>query len=85
MGIGCYPLQAALIAFNHEEPESIVATGFTREFQGQLTDTMGTIILLYKKNRMAVLSCIGEDNIGGINSLRIHGTEGQKFCKFFLI
>jgi len=84
MGIGCYPLQAALIAFNHEEPESIVATGFTREFQGQLTDTTGTIILLFKNNRMAVLNCLGED-MEAIHSLKIHGTEGRReeICIFF--
>ncbi|CAF1063811.1 unnamed protein product [Adineta steineri] len=75
MGIGCYPVQAALIAFNHEEPESIIATGHTRELNGELTDRMITITLLFKNNRMAVLNCIGED-IEAISSLKIHGTEG---------
>jgi predicted dehydrogenase len=78
MGIGCYPLQAALIAFNHEEPESITATGHTREFQGELTDIMASITLLFKNNRMAVLNCLGQD-LAGISSLKIHGTEGNKF------
>ncbi|CAF1216333.1 unnamed protein product [Rotaria sp. Silwood1] len=75
MGIGCYPIQAALIAFNHEEPELVTATGHTREFQGEITDTMASITLLFKNNRMAVLNCLGE-KIGAINSLTIHGTEG---------
>jgi predicted dehydrogenase len=75
MGIGCYPVQAALIAFNHEEPELVTATGHTREFQGQLTDTMASITLLFKNNRMAVLNCLGQD-IESINSLKIYGTEG---------
>ncbi len=77
MGIGCYPVQAALLAFNHEEPEKIIATGHTKEFQGLVTDTMVSITLLFKNNRMAVLNCLGE-NIGAINSLKIHGTEGKK-------
>lgn len=77
MGIGCYPIQAALIAFDHEEPESVVATGFTREYQGELTDTMATIVLLFKNNRMAVLNCLGED-MGAIHSLKVHGTEGME-------
>jgi len=75
MGIGCYPVQAALIAFNHEEPEAVVATGHTREFEGEITDTTATITLLYKNNRMAVLNCLGED-FPSIHSLKIHGTEG---------
>lgn len=82
MAIGCYPIQAALIAFNHEEPESIVATGFTKQHQGELTDTMATIILLYKNNRMAVLNCLGED-MGAIHSLNIHGTEGKREKRIF--
>ncbi len=75
MAIGCYPIQAALIAFDHEEPESIVAAGHTRQYQGELADTMASITLLFKDNRMAVLNCLGE-NIEPINSLKIHGTEG---------
>ncbi|CAF3128696.1 unnamed protein product [Rotaria socialis] len=75
MAIGCYPVQAALIAFDHEEPVSIVASGHTREHQGEKTDSMATITLLFKNNRMAVLNCLGQD-IGAINSLTIHGTEG---------
>jgi len=75
MAIGCYAVQAALIAFDHEEPESVTATGHTREFQGEISDTMVSITLLFKNNRMAVLNCLGQD-IEGINSLKIHGTEG---------
>jgi predicted dehydrogenase len=75
MAIGCYPVQAALIAFDHEEPELVRATGFTREYKGERTDAMVTITLLFKNNRMAVLNCLGED-IKSINSLKIHGTEG---------
>ena len=77
MAIGCYPVQAALIAFNHEEPELIRATGHTKEHQGEITDAMVSITLLFKNNRMAVLNCLGE-NIESINSLKIHGTEGNK-------
>ncbi|CAF4996843.1 unnamed protein product, partial [Rotaria sp. Silwood1] len=75
MTIGCYGVQAALLAFNHEEPESVTATGHTREFQGEITDAMASITLLFKNNCMAVLNFLGE-NIGTINSLTIHGTEG---------
>jgi len=75
MAIGCYPIQAALIAFNHEEPESVIATGHTRIRQGELTDTMACITLIFKNNRMAVLTCLGED-IESVGSLKIYGTEG---------
>ncbi|CAF1192929.1 unnamed protein product [Adineta ricciae] len=75
MAIGCYPIQAALIAFNHEEPESIRAVGHTKEHENQLSDRMVSIILLYKDNRMAVLTCLGED-IESVSSLKIYGTEG---------
>ena len=75
MDIGCYPIQAALIAFNHEEPELVRATGHTREFQGEISDTMASITLLFKNNRMAVLNCLGED-MEMVGSLKIHGTEG---------
>ena len=75
MGIGCYPVQAALIAFDHEEPESVIAAGHTREFQGALTESTATITLLFKNNRMAVLNCLGE-GIEAINSLSIYGTKG---------
>jgi predicted dehydrogenase len=84
MAIGCYPLQAALIAFDHEEPESITATGHTREFQGEISDTMVGITLLFKNNRMAVLNCLGQD-IGGIHSLKVHGTKGRKKNSFVFI
>jgi hypothetical protein len=77
MAIGCYPLQAALIAFDHEEPELIRATGHTREFRGEITDTMACITLLFKNNRMAVLNNLGQD-IDSIGSLKIHGTKGNK-------
>ena len=76
MAIGCYPVQAALIAFNHEEPEAIVAAGHARDFQGELTDSTASITLLYSNNRMAVLNCLGED-IESIHSLAIHGTQGS--------
>ncbi|UJR22042.1 hypothetical protein I4U23_025110 [Adineta vaga] len=75
MAIGCYPIQAALIAFDHEEPEIIRATGHTKEHQNQLTDRMASITLLFKNNRMAVLTCITED-IESASSLKIYGTEG---------
>ncbi len=77
MCIGCYPIQAALIAFNHEEPESIIATGFKGESQGKITDRTATIILKYSNQRLAVLNCLGEA-IEPINSLRIHGTKGNR-------
>jgi predicted dehydrogenase len=83
MSIGCYPIQAALIAFNHEEPKSIVATGFKGEFQGKLTDRMVIIILKYSNNRLAVLNCLGED-IESINSLKIHGTKGKMKMILFI-
>ena len=77
MGIGCYPIQAALIAFNHEEPISIKASGHTRMFEGELTDTMASITLLFKDNGMAVLNCLGDD-AEQINSLTIYGTKGNR-------
>jgi predicted dehydrogenase len=84
MSIGCYPIQAALIAFNHEEPESIIATGYKGESQGKLTDRIVSITLKYSNHRLAVLNCLGED-IEPINSLNIHGTKGKVKCifKFF--
>lgn len=75
MAIGCYPVQAALIAFDHEEPESVVAAGHTREFQGATTESTATITLLFKNNRMAILNCLGE-GIDAINSLTIYGAKG---------
>lgn len=77
MGIGCYPIQAALIAFDHEEPVAVVSAGHTQDYQGGKTDIMATIILLFKNNRMAVLNCLGQQ-ISEINSLTIYGTEGKK-------
>jgi predicted dehydrogenase len=76
MAIGCYPVQAALIAFDHEEPQSIIAAGHTKDFQGQLADRMSSITLLFANNRMAVLTCLGED-IEAISSLKIYGTKGR--------
>ncbi|CAF1279827.1 unnamed protein product [Rotaria sordida] len=81
MGIGCYPVQAALLAFNHEEPELVTATGHTREFEDEITDTMASITLLFKNNRMAVLNYLGQD-IGAIHSLTIHEAEDKN--KIFL-
>ena len=75
MAIGCYPVQAALIAFDHEEPQAIRAAGHTREFQGELTDTMASITLSFSNQRMAVLNCLGED-IEAISSLTIYGSKG---------
>lgn len=75
MGIGCYVVQAALIAFDHEEPESVHAVGTTDTVNGEKTDRMVTIVLRFKNNRMAVLNCLGE-NIAPINSLVIHGSKG---------
>jgi predicted dehydrogenase len=83
MAIGCYPIQAALIAFNHEEPESIVATGHSKEYQGKLNDTLFNITLKYSNNRLAVLNCLGED-IEPINSLKIYGTKGFFKTKIYL-
>lgn len=77
MIIGCYPIQAALLAFNHEEPQAVVATGSTREYQGKRNDTVVSIVLKYSNNRQAVLNCMGED-IDWISSLKIYGTKGKK-------
>lgn len=82
MCIGCYPIQAALLAFNHEEPEAVVATGSTREYQGKQNDTVFSIVLKYSNNRQAVLNCLGE-NIDWISSLRIYGTKGKKEIDLF--
>ena len=76
MIIGCYPIQAALLAFDHEEPQAVVATGDTREFQGKRNDTLVNIVLKYSNNRHAVLNCMGED-IEAISSLKIYGTKGK--------
>lgn len=84
MAIGCYPIQAALIAFNHEEPESVVATGHTKEFQGKWNETAVSLTLKYSNGRLAVLNCLGED-IESINSLKVHGTKGEISCLSGLI
>lgn len=75
MAIGCYPIQAALIAFDHEEPIEVRAVGHTKENEGETSDSMANITLIFKNNRMAVLNCLGE-NIESINSLTIYGTKG---------
>ena len=82
MCIGCYPIQAALIAFNHEEPESIIATGYKAANQGKVTDRMASITLKYSNQRLAVLNCLGE-SIQPINSLKIHGTAGNRKYIYF--
>lgn len=78
MSIGCYPIQAALIAFDHEEPIEVRAVGYTKENEGETTDSMANITLIFKDNRMAVLNCLGQ-NIESINSLTIYGTKGFFF------
>lgn len=78
MAIGCYPIQAALIAFDHEEPIEVRAVGHTKENEGETSDSMANITLIFKNNRMAVLNCLGE-NIESINSLTIYGTKGLFF------
>jgi predicted dehydrogenase len=79
MAIGCYPIQAALLAFDHEEPVSVIASGQTQIFQGELTDRMATVTLVFKNGRMAVLNCHGED-IESVSSLTIYGTQGIHMC-----
>jgi len=76
MSIGCYPLQAALLAFQHEQPEKVIASGHVRKLEnGELSDSTANITLLFKNNRMAVLNIIGTD-MDEINSLRIYGSKG---------
>lgn len=77
MLIGCYPIQAALVAFNHEEPVDVIAVGHTKEYQGKQNDTLVTIVLKYSNGRQAVLNSLGE-NVEGINSLKVYGTKGMK-------
>ncbi|CAF1563017.1 unnamed protein product, partial [Didymodactylos carnosus] len=76
MASGIYPIQVALLAFNHEEPEKIIASGHTKKnIDDEISDSMSTITLLYKKNRMAVLTNVGED-IEAVGSLKVYGTKG---------
>lgn len=82
MLIGCYPIQAALLAFNHEEPETVIAVGHTKEYQGKQNDTLVTLILKYSNGRQAILNSLGED-VEGINSLKIYGTKGIEFADTF--
>ena len=82
--IGSYPIQAAMIAFDHEEPIEICATGHTKEHHGERTDTMANVTLRFKNNRMAVLNCLGE-NIEAISSLIIYGTKGFSMMKIIFV
>lgn len=75
MSIGCYPIQAALVAFDHEEPIEVRAVGHTKDNGGETSDSMSNITLIFKDNRMAVLNVLGQ-NIEAINSLSIYGTKG---------
>ena len=75
MSIGCYPIQAALVAFDHEEPIEVRAVGHTKDDGGETSDSMANITLIFKDNRMAVLNVLGQ-NIEAINSLMIYGTKG---------
>jgi len=58
LDVGIYPIQLACLAFDHEKPMKITASG--HQFENGV-DSAGTIILLYSGNRMATISfsCFG--------------------------
>uniref|UniRef100_A0A914W4N8 Trans-1,2-dihydrobenzene-1,2-diol dehydrogenase n=1 Tax=Plectus sambesii TaxID=2011161 RepID=A0A914W4N8_9BILA len=69
--IGCYLVQLALLAFNHDKPELITAVGWKRDG----VDNAGSVTLKFSGERMAQLLYNG--NFYMKNQAVIYGTKGH--------